>query len=237
MDQLWVFDGDDTLWYVEDLYDQARTSASLVVRADGLDPHRWELIERRIDFDNVAIYGLSSTRFPTSCVEAYAVLAREYSREPDPAVSEQVWSAAMSVFRSVAPVHPDARRVVDALRAKGPVVLLTKGDEAVQEKRIADAGLVGVFDEIRIVHEKGESEFQAVLGAYGFDPTSAWSIGNSVRSDINPALQVGMNAVWIDAHVWEFERVEAEPCDARLRVVSNLRDVPLEVIGVPLTVR
>ena len=62
-----VFDGDDTLWATERLYDDARTAAQGLVVAAGIDGTRWDLTERKIDQDNVALMGLSAIRFPTSC--------------------------------------------------------------------------------------------------------------------------------------------------------------------------
>jgi putative hydrolase of the HAD superfamily len=234
--QLWVFDGDDTLWFVEPLYDEARTRAAAVVARAGLDPADWESLERKIDVDNVAIYGVNPERFPTSCTEAYRLAAGHAGVRTQTGVEVAVRQAAGSVFSALAPVHPDAARVVQALRKRGPAVLLTKGDERIQVKRIADAGLTDAFDEVRIVTQKDEQSFFEVLDEYRVRPAMAWSIGNSLRSDINPALRVGMNAVWIDAHVWEFERAEAEPVLAHVRVVTDLRDVPEVTIGVPLAV-
>ena len=236
VEQLWVFDGDDTLWFVEPLYDEARAAAAGIVAAAGLDPAPWELDERSIDVANVAVYGVMPERFPTSCVEAYRRSAWRAGSEPRREVEEAVWAAAETVFAAIAPAHPDADKVVRALQTHGPAVLLTKGDERIQVKRIADAGLTGAFDEVRIVPQKDETTFAEVLEDHGFAPSAAWSIGNSIRSDINPALRIGMNAVWIDADVWEYERTESSPLQPEVRTVSDLRDVPLVATGVPLAV-
>ena len=235
VDQLWVFDGDDTLWAVEPLYDQARSRAACIVAKAHLDPARWEERERALDVANVAVYGVSPERFPTSCVQAYEQEATERGKPILREVAEAVWAAAETVFRAVAPVHPDARRVVEAVRVQGPTVLLTKGDYGIQHKRIADSGLADAFDDVVVVAEKNERAFLSVLLKQGFDASASWSIGNSVRSDINPALRIGMHAVWVDAHVWEYERAEAVPLDG-VQLVHDLRDVPLATTGVPLAI-
>lgn len=237
VEQLWVFDGDDTLWYVEPLYDTARSAAAALVAEAGFDAMYWEREQRIIDVANVATYGVSPERFPTSCVEAYRRSAHLAGCQPRRELEEAVWAAAETVFGAVAPVHPQARRVVDALRAHGPALLLTKGDERIQLKRIADAGLVDAFDEVRVVSQKDEKAFERLLEAHHFAPSMAWSIGNSLRSDINPAVRIGMNAVWIDAHVWEYERVASSSLSAHVRIVQNLRDVPMEILGVPLELK
>jgi putative hydrolase of the HAD superfamily len=105
-------------------------------------------------------------------------------------------------------------------------VLLTKGDDTVQRRRIHQADLELAFDGIHIVPDKTEATFLSLLDHYGCPPAEAWSIGNSLRSDINPALRIGMNAIWVDAHVWEYERSETAPVAGNLQIVASLDDVP-----------
>src|ERR1700722_1035885 len=78
-----VFDGDDTLWSTEQLYDEARSRARRIVSDAGIDGAAWEERERQIDVRNVAKFGFSTTRFPTSCVQAYEELCRTTGRNVD----------------------------------------------------------------------------------------------------------------------------------------------------------
>lgn len=71
-----IFDGDDTLWHTERLYDDARQRARSIVEASGLDGQKWEKLERQIDVTNVERLGHSIERFPASCIEAYELLCR-----------------------------------------------------------------------------------------------------------------------------------------------------------------
>jgi putative hydrolase of the HAD superfamily len=226
-----VFDGDDTLWFVEHLYDQARAAAALVVKRAGLDPVWWEARERQIDVENVESFGVSAARFPTSSVTAYQELARAAGRSVDPAVEADVRQAAESVFSMSATPAEGAREVLEELRPAYDLALLTKGEDWVQNKRIADAGLLSEFATIRIVPEKGDREFADLLVEFGVEPTHAWSVGNSLASDINPALRVGMKAIWIDAHVWEHERREPVPGDGHLIIAPSLKAVPGIILG------
>jgi putative hydrolase of the HAD superfamily len=226
MRQMWVVDGDDTLWFVEPLYDDARTVAAEIVGAAGFDAAKWEMLEREIDVANVARYGLDPDRFPKSCVEAYAELAAWSGQLVDKSVSQAVRDAAESVFTRPAPVQHSAARVLMLLRRHGTVILLTKGDDTVQRRRIREADLELAFDGIHIVPDKTEATFLSLLDHYGRPPSEAWSIGNSLRSDINPALRVGMNAIWVDAHVWEYERSETAPVGGNLQIVGSLDDIP-----------
>src|SRR5713226_8539462 len=93
-----VFDGDDTLWSTEQLYDDARSRARRVVADSGLDGAKWEELDRLIDVENVTRFGHSIERFPTSCAQAYEDLCRSAGQVPDPSVAERIRDAARSVF-------------------------------------------------------------------------------------------------------------------------------------------
>jgi putative hydrolase of the HAD superfamily len=217
-----VLDGDDTLWFVESLYDDARQLAANVVHAEGLDELRWERLERQIDVNNVGTLGLSTERFPASCVEAYRRLATETQCGVSASVEARIRRAAETVFHRKAPSAPELGDLLAKLHEQFTVVLLTKGDEMVQRKRIADAGIADAIDYISIVPEKSEKNFRSVLAAVGSGTDDAWSVGNSLASDINPALRIGMRAIWIDSHVWEYERRESAPEPGSIVIATDL---------------
>ena len=220
--QLVIFDGDDTLWFVEPLYDQARSQAASLVESVGLDALTWERIEREVDVRNVETYGVSTERFPTSCVEAYRLMAGQIGSRPDQSIEEAIRAVAQQVFQWVATPADAVPEILDRLSPQFTLVLLTKGDALVQRKRIADSGVDSKFDEIRICPEKSELHFRDLLHDYGIEPPYAWSVGNSLASDVNPALRIGMNAIWVDAHVWEYERRELVPARELLVSAPNL---------------
>jgi len=120
-----IFDGDDTLWMTEKLYDEARTAAAAEVAGAGLDADRWVKLELDIDVANVAKLGLSAERFPRSCVEAYLALCARSATAVDPVVVERVRLAASSVFHRRAPLAPHARTTLESLGASHRLVLLT----------------------------------------------------------------------------------------------------------------
>jgi putative hydrolase of the HAD superfamily len=223
---LLVFDGDDTLWLVEVLYDEARSRAGRIVAEAGLDARRWDSCQRVRDVQNAHTLGLSRERFPTSCVEAYAEVVRQSGARVDPFVQERIAAAAREVFDRRAELADGAEQTVALLAASYGLALLTQGDRTVQEKRVADSGLAGYFDVISIVDRKTTGSFRQVLHAFGVAPSRSWSIGNSLSSDINPALRCGMSAIWIDAHVWDYERREQRAEPGRLLTATNLAEVP-----------
>jgi putative hydrolase of the HAD superfamily len=220
------FDGDDTLWLTEHLYDEARERAAHVVAVQGLDKLDWVQRERRIDVANVPRFGLSAERFPTSCVEAYKELCTAAGQRPTAAVVRDVWAAAESVFQTPAPPVPHVEATLKTLWPEHSLFLLTQGDPVVQERRIGESGLQHLFDGVFVTPRKSQEVLRAVVGKLGVDVSDAVFVGNSVASDINPALSVGMRAVWIDAHVWDHERREVLSDLDGLIVGQQLGDLP-----------
>lgn len=227
-----VFDGDDTLWITEQLYDDARSKARGLVADSGLDGAKWEELERRIDVENVAKLGYSMQRFPTSCVEAYEKICRTEGHSPDPAQAKRIRQVACSVFQQDPQIVLDARKTLMELRARGTrLALLTKGDRALQSRRIERSGLRDLFDVIQVVPEKSPAIIREVVASLGIDVKSAWMVGNSIRSDVLPAINAGLRAVWINAHVWEYERVDDQFLDDRVITVSHLAEIPTLIIS------
>lgn len=220
-----VFDGDDTLWFVEHLYDDARKAARSVVVDAGVDGAAWEELQRKIDLENVLTMGVDPERFPLSCAQAYNSLAGAEGEFVDDTAVGRIRDAAEQVFHKSALANEHALPVLEDLRADFRLALLTKGALAVQTKRIEDAGLSDAFERIVIVTDKRSAEFRGLLAELKGDPRSSWSVGNSVASDINPALELGMSAIWIDAHVWEHERRELHTLPGAL-VAPSLAEVP-----------
>jgi putative hydrolase of the HAD superfamily len=223
-----IFDGDDTLWSTEHLYDRARRSAREIVESEGLDGAKWEAAERAVDVQNVARFGMSSERFPTSCVEALDHVVPGGRGSVAPVLRARVWEAAAQVFTAPAPLVIAAHEVLLRLAPSHTLVLLTKGDVRVQEDRVTSSGLAPLFDRVEIVAEKSASTFRELAGALGVEPRCCVSIGNSLTSDIRPAVDAGMRAIWIDAHVWEYERTRFAHTDLPPGVVvaDSLLEVP-----------
>ena len=109
--------------------------------------------------------------------------------------------------------------------------MLTKGDVAVQEARVARSGLAEFFDLVQIVEEKIPETIRQLLVAMGVPRELGWMVGNSVRSDVLPALEAGIRAIWIDAHVWEHERTHDHLVDDRVVAVPDISEVPSIVVA------
>jgi putative hydrolase of the HAD superfamily len=230
-----IFDGDDTLWRTESLYDSARAKARELVSASGLDGEEWEEMERKVDVQRVGTQGFSKDRFPGSCLWAYHQIATRDGTPVDPLVAKRIRLAAQEVFFNHPQLMPDSAETLEHLRCRGfPLALITKGDAQVQRRRVKQSGLAGYFDTIIVVPHKSPRLISQTVLSLGADPSRSWMIGNSIRSDVIPALKAGLRAIWLNSHVWEYERVE-NFVHERVTPVHTLLDV-LSIIS-PLNVR
>jgi putative hydrolase of the HAD superfamily len=220
-----IFDGDDTLWSTEALYDAARNRVRNVVEQAGLNGDEWEQLQRTRDLANVKVLGHSAERFPASCVESYLMIGGKTLKNSE-AVLGVVKETARSVFFTPAPLCDGAEVVLGQLVSSGvKVALLTKGDRTVQERRVSQSGLAHFFELVKVVSGKTTKTFLDVTHELGLRAEDVLSIGNSVESDIKPSLDARIYALWIPAYVWEFEQHHDKAIESRLHRIDSLRDV------------
>jgi putative hydrolase of the HAD superfamily len=88
------------------------------------------------------------------------------------------------------------------------------------------SGLRDLFDIVQIVPEKSPEIIRDLVAALGVDVGSAWMVGNSIRSDVLPAIDAGLRVVWISAHVWEYEQAYDQVATQGVVTASHLADIP-----------
>jgi putative hydrolase of the HAD superfamily len=223
-----VFDGDDTLWDTMPLYTNAKRLFYGAMDSFGFDVALVPDVFERFDLENLAKFGFGRERFPTSMVDTYRYFCAAGRRQPERAAEQMVWTIGDSVFEGRPAVFPEATGLLERLRGRFKLVLMTKGDEAVQHQRIVQSGLISYFDSILIVPTKGKAEFQRVLEKQYVSPArNCWSVGNSLKSDINPALETGLSAIWIPYHTWDAEADVEMKSERLYKVDSLLESLPI----------
>ncbi len=217
----WVFfDGDNTLWHIEALYDHARHELVEYIRQFGADSDEIEEFQRLEDKRLFGELGYSATRFATS----FENTLRQFIPSATTAQSQCVRQLAQSVFERPAEIDLDAPGVLSCLRNSYHLALVTAGERWVQERRIASFHYAAMFDVIQIVERKSAVLFRELAASLAIEVGQSWVVGDSLRSDIMPALQAGLNAILIANHNWiEVEHAENRPDN--LRVVDRLGDV------------
>lgn len=222
-----VFDGDDTLWRTMPIYTGAKARFFALMTKAVPDTANIEQEFDQRDRDNVARWGFTAERFRNSMVETYRSRILAAGALPELKREAAVSRIAASIARRRAPLLPYARATLNRLLPHCRLVLFTKGEYQLQRQRIEASGLEDLFEKVIIVDHKDKATFRQLSVELKFKPGSAWSVGDSMRSDISPALAAGFNAVWIPQETWSYEEVHADahPAERFLRVRS-LRDLP-----------
>lgn len=220
-----IFDGDDTLWRTQILYEDAKN-----IFYDWMADEGWTdrvllaEIFTETDTANVATYGFSRHRFPNSMKDVYRQMSREAGLQPSPVKLEQVGRIGSTVFERKPQLMDGARQLLIQLRRTYRLYLYTAGDPEVQERRIAELRMKPYFSAIYMPPLKTIEELERLVQVEQLSAGSSWMVGNSVKSDINPAVQLGMRGIWVQTLSWRYE--EAELLPGRVWAVSDLVEIP-----------
>lgn len=199
-----LIDADDTLWENNIYFERAIHAFITFLNHSRLTPG-----EVRAVLDDVErLMGYGSVNFTRSLVETYRRLAERDLEDEDVQqvrqFGEQIRSHPLQLLDGV-------KETLDYLSARHDLALLTKGDFEEQKLKVERSEIEGYFREVVIVQEKDVATYHRVVGELQVDPQRTWMIGNSPRSDINPALGAGLNAVYIPhPHTWHLEHEEVQ---------------------------
>jgi putative hydrolase of the HAD superfamily len=219
-----IFDADDTLWENNVYFIEATEAFLDVMEAGRLDREeaRRRLTEAERGF--VAHHGYGTAGFTACLVSTARELLPEISRES----IDHVESLGRAILeRDALELLPGVEQALRRLTDHDRLFLLTKGDDREQREKLARSQLAPYFEHVEVVREKDVNAYRALVDRLGLDPKWTWMIGNSPKSDINPALAAGLNAVLIPhPQTWEMELEEIEnPQSERLRVVESVSEL------------
>jgi putative hydrolase of the HAD superfamily len=202
MQQHILIDGDDTLWE-NNIYFERAIEAFI----DFLDHSSLRPEEVRVVLDEIEMtQGYGAANFAKSLQETYRQLAERAMRGED---LEQVRRFGEQIMRHPMQVIDGVQETLAYLSPRHRLILLTKGNQDEQKIKIENSGLGIYFEHTIIVAEKDISTYNRLVQELELDIPHTWMIGNSPRSDINPARHVGLNAVFIPhAHTWHLEKQE-----------------------------
>lgn len=205
-----LFDLDDTLIPTQDVYNETKEQAlSYIFERIHGQLEKGSILKEfeTIDKQNFSLYGLSKERFPTSWVKTLNSLKETNEKE-----EKELYAIAQRVFEKAILPFSEAVGVLTSLNKKGyHLSLLTAGDRLIQEKRIRDANLSFYFEEVYILPEKTPQSVKKQLEGTNLEQTIM--IGNSLRSDIYPALELGMKAIHIERDTWAYDLFDVNKQD------------------------
>ena len=228
--KLICLDADDTLWH--NMRHFNATEEALVAM---LQPFADADIARdtlnACEGRNLKLYGYGAKGFTLSMIETAAELAGDQISK---SMIEDILAAGRALLAHPVDLFDDVADTLDALAHRGRLVLVTKGDLLHQESKLAASGLGDLFSGIEIVSDKTENIFRRVFGQYGAAPHEAIMAGDSLRSDIRPALEAGAWAAYIPQEgAWVHEIADTPADHPRFRQIDRLAELPalIDTIG------
>jgi putative hydrolase of the HAD superfamily len=198
-----LIDADDTLWENNIYFERA--IASFI---SYLDHHQYSPAEVReklneVEREHTSQHGYGVTSFRRSLVTCFERL----SLEPITAEKhDRIVSFAQSILEQEIELLPGVEATLPQLASRHKLILVTKGNEAEQVDKLKRSGLRDYFAAVEVPREKNPAAYHTVCAKYRLEPVSTWMIGNSPKSDVNPALAAGLHAVYIHhPNTWVLE--------------------------------
>jgi len=217
------FDADDTLWVNETYFREAETEFCNLM-SEYETPNKTDQELFKMEMKNLSIYGYGVKAFVLSMVE----MALEISNGN---VSQKKIQAILDIGKNMLekPVEllDGVDDVLKALSRKYRIILATKGDLLDQERKLEKSGLTDYFHHIEVMSDKKEENYKKLLKHLDIEPSEFLMVGNSLKSDILPLIQLNANAIHIPFHTtWAHEQVtEKETNGKNYKTISNLREL------------
>lgn len=220
--KLICLDADDTLWHNMRHFNAAFTAFQSLL-APFADADVTQAALDAAQDNNLSLYGYGAKGFTLSMVEAAADLAGEdFSRS----MVKRILDVGRDLLTHPVELLDGIDTTLQALAARGRLVLITKGDLLHQEVKLAASGVGDLFSAVRIVSDKTTQTFRSVFAELGVAADEAVMAGDSMRSDILPALDAGAFAAYIpQSGAWLHEQAKPPIADARFRQLERLADL------------
>ncbi|MEN9609443.1 MAG: hypothetical protein RLZZ628_257 [Bacteroidota bacterium] len=217
-----AFDADDTLWVNEPYFRETETLFYQLLE-DFLPTHELEKELLKIEIKNLPMYGYGIKGFMLSMVEtALKVSDGKIGVE----VIEKILQFGQAMLEKPVELLDGVKEVLHELKKDYRLVVATKGDLLDQERKLQKSGLESYFHHIEIMSEKREADYSKLIKHLDIAPNAFLMVGNSVKSDILPVLNIGGHAIHIPFHTtWILEKVDVKITNPHFRQVDNIRQI------------
>jgi putative hydrolase of the HAD superfamily len=221
--QTLLIDADDTLWENNIFFEQSIEEFISRMEPLGYTREYARHILNETERRNIRQHGYGVRSFKRSLEDTYMKLAGNAAKRD----MVQWVHELVSVMENTPPhILDGVPETLAYLAGHHRLILLTKGEAAEQAAKVERSGLQTHFEAIEIVGEKDAPTYERIIHQFKVVKSNAWMVGYSPRSDINPALGAGMNAVFIPHHAtWELEHSEIESGSGRLLILTSFRDL------------
>lgn len=223
--QALLIDADDTLWENNIYFERAIASFISFVNHREYTPPQVRAVLNDVERECIVTHGYGLHSFAHALVRTFERL----SVEPvTPEAHERINSFAHQIAEHPVEILAGVPETLQYLGERHHLILLTKGNFTEQAGKIERSGLTDYFAAVEIVSEKDPATYGEVVSKFGLAHDTTWMVGNSPRSDINPALAAGLNAVFVphdQTWILEHEEIAVAPPDRKLLVVERFAEL------------
>ncbi|MEQ1948703.1 MAG: HAD hydrolase-like protein [Bryobacteraceae bacterium] len=219
-----LIDADDTLWENNIYFERAFDDFCDYLNHSALTAQQIRDVLNEIELVNAKIHGYGSMNFGRNLQQAYQHLAEREIGHDD---LNHVFSLAERILEQPIELIPGVEETLGYLSQRHQLVVFTKGHPDEQRMKVDRSGLGEYFRHTAIVKEKDREAYLKIVDEQGFEKPVTWMIGNSPKSDINPALEAGLNAILVPhEHTWVLERQDLRvPQGGRFLMVESFVDL------------
>ncbi|MFB9056008.1 HAD family hydrolase [Mariniflexile ostreae] len=217
------FDADDTLWVNETYFREAEVEfGSLLSEYETLNKLDQELFRKEID--NLPLYGYGVKAFVLSMVES-ALEQSNYNISPKSIAS--ILNIGKNMLNKPVELLDGVEEVLKTLSKKYRLILATKGDLLDQERKLEKSGLTDYFHHIEVLSDKKETNYSRLLNHLEVKPSEFLMIGNSLKSDVLPLVNIKAHAIHVPFHTtWAHEKVSEKEINGKhYNTIKSLKDV------------
>jgi putative hydrolase of the HAD superfamily len=223
MRQHLLIDADDTLWENNVYFEAAFEEFCSFLSHSTLSPLEVRAILDEIELVNNKVHGYGSLNFARNMQECYRRIAERDIRESDLGtimqLAERIMAQPIELIEGV-------EETLDYLARRHDLTLFTKGHPEEQKLKVERSGLAVYFGHTAIVKEKDRAAYAELAADRHLDSSRTWMVGNSPKSDINPAIEAGLGAVYIPhSRTWHLERQEIIRDHGRLLELEQFSDL------------
>jgi putative hydrolase of the HAD superfamily len=220
-----LIDADDTLWENNVYFERAIARFISFLNHHEFSPEQVRAVLNDVERECILKHGYGLHSFSHALVDTFERLSVA------PVTSElhaQIHSFAHTIADQPLETLPEVPETLRYLKERHRLILMTKGALVEQKGKVERSGLKEYFAAVEIVAEKDPSTYRRVVEKYELGPESTWMIGNSPKSDINPALAAGLHAVFVphgDTWILEHEELNAPPPQQTLLIVGGFAEL------------
>lgn len=217
-----AFDADDTLWHNEPYFDEAQDKFCELFGGYASKQELLRLILNH-QITNLPLYGFGIKAFTLSMIESALELTNHSITGQN---IEKVLHIGKDLLQKPVELLPNVISVLEELKGTHKLIVATKGDLKDQHRKLHESGIGAYFHHIEVMSDKTELDYEKMLTRLDCKPADFLMIGNSLKSDVLPVLNIGGHAIHIPYHTtWEYEQIDFEIEHENFRAFEKITDV------------